>query len=129
MKILCRKITWWWDYHLFSAQSRNLANGKLITPVSLITALTFSNLRQRIAQFNGDFYHIELWISIQHMYGVFIWKKIKRYHHKSQCPIIWEFLQDVQDMWSTSGMFGPESVRLGLEAFYFCFFTPKPTLG
>ena len=55
MKILCRKITWWWDYHLFSAQSRNLANGKLITPVSLITALTFSNLRQRIAQFNGGF--------------------------------------------------------------------------
>lgn len=35
-------------------------------------------------------------VSVQHMYGVCILQKIKKYDHKSQCSIIWKFLQDVQ---------------------------------
>ena len=34
---------------------QKLSKQQLTTPVSLITVLTFSNLRQRIAQFNGVF--------------------------------------------------------------------------
>lgn len=116
IKILCRKRKIMVDYHLFSAKPRNWTDGRLTTTVILIAALTFSYFRQRIAQFKRGF--IIQKNSCTTCAWWYIFEEIKRYDDKSQCPIIWKFLQYVQNVWITNGMFGSSSGRLGFGSFY-----------